>query len=479
MITLTADQFKQKYGGIAASKFEADKNQQDKEASLFDSVKNDITNSAQQNQSIYNQYTTNGDNSLSNAVAGGVSLAANTAGGVGAVAGDAIHKIPLVGPLVKGASDLVKGGFNALTDKLGSTKYFQEAAKGLPEGNNLEKGLTIASGGGQIAGGILGADQGVGLAAKSANLAKTGARAAVDSLPDTGGAGKYINSAIQDVKPTAEGTINHQIAKALDLTAGDLNNIYQSTGNDAGRFLADNNLIGHSKPSTQGLIQNFFDTNYKAVREEIGKVKTVYDPASIPRFIDTLKALGAQTEGTLGLEGSSGEIQKLLQKPEVTLGDVQRVKELLDEHYKLYKNTGDVREGVVKQGLAKVRGEIQGFIENEVKANTGADIRKLNNNVSTSKGILDAVETRTPRGITRANITSRDVFMGMGLTYFGSPFVGVAAVAVKKLLESPTVRLRIARWLDKHSDAQRAAISKEFETGNLSPETQKAFSGSE
>ena len=61
------------------------------------------------------------------------------------------------------------------------------------------------------------------------------------------------------------------------------------------------------------------------------------------------------------------------------------MKELLDDYDRLFTLTGDVQAGLAKQGIAQIRGELQKFIETEVKNTTGADIRALNNNVSTAK----------------------------------------------------------------------------------------------
>ena len=48
--------------------------------------------------------------------------------------------------------------------------------------------------------------------------------------------------------------------------------------------------------------------------------------------------------------------------------------------------TGEVGQGVAKEGLANVRKELKDFIESQVAKETGADIRIMNNNVATAKG---------------------------------------------------------------------------------------------
>lgn len=465
MKTLTEEEFQQKYGGIAASKFGPEPG-----SSLFSELKKNLQDTLQSNSQILN---TPQKDALGN-VAQGTELAANSARGAVNAAGSVINRIPVIGPVVKGVTDLAQKGFNAVTDKLSDTKFMQEAAAGTPEGGTLEKALKIASNVGEISGDVATADSVIPSAKTALNVTKKVTKAATEALPDVSGATKYVKGAIRDVTPTKQGIINHQVAKALDLTPGDLNTLFQSTGNDVGRFLAENNLIGTNKATTQNLIKGFFEKNYKEVRSEIGKVKKTYTPDQVPRLTDTLKSLAGQTEGVLGLENAGGEIKKLLQKPEVTLSDVQRVKELLDKHYNLYNKMGDVSQNTAKQGLANVRDELKTFIEKEVKNNTGADIEKLNNNVATSKELSDMIETRTPRGITRSNITWRDAMVGLGLYAFASPVVGIGAVFVSKVLESPTFRLRMARFLDSISDAQKAKINASLRGGVFPKELEAA-----
>lgn len=478
MQTLSSQEFQQKYGTIAGSQFNADQKQE----SLFGSIKNDIAFRGENNVNILNQPSSGfGDD-----VSKGLRMAGNTAGAVGDVAGETLSHTPIVGTAVKAIRGALGKGFNAVTNALGGTKFFQEAASGLQPGNNLEKGLQAGAGAGEVAGNILGSDVGAGGAVEAGKFAPQvvgKAGEALSSIPKPTIQGAYnaasdlksrLPSAIQDVIPTAQGTIDHNLAKALDLTPGDLSTIEQSTGNSVGRFLSDNNLIGTNKATTQAMINNFFQQNYTSVRSAIAKVQTQYKISQVPRYTDALNQIRQTVEGIPGMEKEAAQVDNMLHlgKP-VSLGDVQTVKEMLDKHFSLYSAMGDVKQAAVKQGLVNVRKEIQTFIENEVKKNTGEDIRSMNNNVQTAKSLADAIEERSPKGLTRANISNRDVMMGMGLTYFTSPLVGLAAVLIKKVATSPTIRLRFARYLDGLSDAERAKISNSLKDGSVPEEIQK------
>lgn len=316
-----------------------------------------------------------------------------------------------------------------------------------------------------VKGGVKAGIEGVGDVAKSAS-------GALDS------AGKEIGAATSKITgeliPTTDRIVNHQVTRALDLTDGDVKNISQSTGNEVGQFLADKNLIGGNKDETIKMIHDFYTKNYDDVRAEIAKVTTKYSPASVPRYTEALKQIKNVIDGVPGMQEASVEVDNLLNKglkgQKITLNDVQRTKELLDEHFNLYKVTGDVKEGAAKEGLSTIRGDLKNFIEKEVKKNTGTDIAQLNNNVQTARSIEDAVDVRSTRGLATSNIKLGDLgVFGVGST-LGSPFLGVAAVFAKKIIESPSIRLKIAKFLDAISDARKLRIQSELEKGVIPTE---------
>src|SRR3990167_5440264 len=281
---------------------------------------------------------------------------------------------------------------------------------------------------------------------------------------------KPLKGVVEDVLPTRERFVNTEVTKALDLTAGDVKNISLSTGNEVGQFIAKNNLIGGNIAETTAAIKNFFKQNYDTVRNEIGKVKKIYDKNEIPAYKEALGQIKKQTDGIVGLEDVSGEVNSLLSKEKMTMNDIQRAKELLDEHFSLYKATGDVKEGASKAGLVNLRRELQSFIEEGVIKETGADIKSLNNNVSTSRSIMDAVETRSTRGLTRATISAGDIVTGLSGSALAGPLGGAVAVLAKKIYQSPSFKLKFTKWLDGLSDAKKIKIQSELEKGVLPKE---------
>src|SRR3990167_9531842 len=317
---------------------------------------------------------------------------------------------------------------------------------------------------GVVTGGKIAPRVGAGVAAKAAVVGGE----VKSAVAEAGKVGAYAKSTATDIIPTKQRYINHQIAEALDFTPGDLNKISRATGNDVGQLMSENNLIGVNRANTETLITDFFKKSYDEVRVEIGRVDKSYKQYNVPRYVDALTQIQTKVKGIQGLEKVNATVDNLLHKTDLTLADVQLVKELMDEHFNLYKVTGDVGEGVAKQGLATIRADLKTFIEKEVKATTGSDIAQLNNNVSTARSIIDVITTRSQAGLTRSNINRGDV----ALAFFGVsfPLVGLPLLALKKIYESPTMRLRVAKWLDGRSDAQRAAIMTEMKAGKVPPE---------
>lgn len=308
------------------------------------------------------------------------------------------------------------------------------------------------------------------------NVAGKTMKATGESLKNSAGkAGNYAKGTVRDIVPTSQGFINHQVAQALELTPGDLANIEAKTGNNVGSWLADNNLIGENAKTTQQLVDNFKTANYNAVRAEISKIPDIYQQYQVPRFVDALKQIRNKIEKVPGLEADWVEVEGLLGKKDLNLSDVQRAKELIDEHFGLYKITGDVGESVVKEGLANIRSALREFIEGEVKAKTGADISAMNNNVMTARSLSDAITKREPKGLTRSNFRGGDLAaLGYG-SFVGGPALGIAMLFVKKVLETPTMQLRIAKIVDEMSDARKAKTAAELQAGKIPNEFKEAI----
>jgi hypothetical protein len=373
---------------------------------------------------------------------------------------------PTIGKAVNYAADKISN--NPEVQKFAASKAGELMSRIVEDLNNLNT----------IAGVVVGSESAAKLTSKFDSLMSDLREAIPTSVPEaaTSAAKPALTTAktaIKEISPSYQSIINDQVTKAFDLTQGDVKNISLSTGNHVGDFVAKHDLIGNTVESSQRLLDDFYKQNYKTVRDEISQVKTTYEPSSVPRYTEALQELQKKTTDVPGLQEASTEINALLKKKTIKLEDVQRAKELMDDHFSLYKVTGDVGEGIAKQGLDNIRKDLRKFIEDEVKNNSGTDIRELNNNVATSRSIMDAIKNRATRASTRQKISLGDLGWFTGGSVAGTPLFGIAAVFAKKVLESPTVRLRIAKFVKGLSDAKQVKIKTDLEAGLIPQELQQ------
>lgn len=279
-----------------------------------------------------------------------------------------------------------------------------------------------------------------------------------------------------DVMPTSDKVIQGQVTKALELTQGDLATIQSKTGNDPARYIVDNNLLKRTPEETSLALEQTRAEAMKKVRAEVSNVKTTYTDAT-PEVINAkqgLKSVLADIKGISGLEGDVSAIESLINKKDFILSDMQTAKELLDQNSNIYSKNGDVKSATKARGLANIRDGVKTFIEDEVSKNTGGkvDIRGLNNDVQTTHALQDAIENRALRGQSRQYLTVFDGILGTGAYAAGGPLAAAGLVIAKKVAESPTFRLFVARSLSKVSPSTLTKMVKELEAGNLSPASQ-------
>ena len=283
---------------------------------------------------------------------------------------------------------------------------------------------------------------------------------------------------VSEASPNATRFAEGQVAKALELTPSDLSKITQSTGNDVVKFISDNNLLKETPEAIVKATNELKTNQYNLVREEIGKVTTTYKASEVPRVKNALESISEVVDGVVGLEDTATEVNKLLNQDNYTLSDIQRVKEILDNNSNIYNRVGDTKQSATARGLDNVRKDLRSFIENEVtRATEGTtNIRQLNNDVATTKEIIDAIELRETRPLTRQYSSVFDGMLGLTAGATISPEIGVAVFVGKKLSETPSFRIALARVLKAKPIEEVSKWADEMVTGNLSPETKQGIS---
>lgn len=331
---------------------------------------------------------------------------------------------------------------------------------------------------------------GAGAATRTASLSKVGRVVepvnAINSTLDVV-KNSTVGKIASDVLPTSDKVIQGQVVKALELTPGDLATIQKKTGNDPARYVIDNNLLKQTPEETAIALENVRKVKKQEVRDAVSQVSAAYDE-SAPAVINLRKGLSAVLDGlkyspdmhspkvpVAGMESVVSEIETLIKKPQYNLIDMQIGKELLDQNSNIYSKLGDVKSSSVARGLDNIRGDLKTFIEDEVALNTSGkvDIRGLNNDVATTYSLQEAITNRALRGQSRQYLTVFDGILGTGAYAAGGPLAAAGLVIGKKIVESPTFRLFVAKSLTKVSPSTLAKMAKEIEKGTLSPSAQK------
>lgn len=390
--------------------------------------------------------------------------------------------VRVVGDVISGAGDIIGAALSPQIEKLAQKEWAKPAFNALAQGMDKYEEWKNSSElnrrtGEMIEGvvniadlaGVVGGSKAVGRAGIKAGtkVARVGREFTEEAGERIAKSTEIIRQTAKEILPEPTRVINSEVAKALDLNANDVKNIALSSGNQVGEWISDKNLLKGSRKETIEAVKQQFNTQYKEVRDILDNVDTKYKANDVPRYKDALNIIKQEIEKIPGLEADVAIVDSLLNKKSIVLQDVQKAKELLDRHFNLYKTTGDVREGAMKEGIRRVRTDLKEFIENEVEVTTGANIRQLNNDVSTAKGILVASKARATRGLTRANLSLSDLgILGAG-SMFGTPLTGAALLLGKKILQSSSVRLRVARWFEKLSKTQKAKAIQELESGKI------------
>lgn len=129
----------------------------------------------------------------------GTQATAQTFGGITDTIANVIKSVPGGERALDAIGGVTSTAFKALTDKLASTKFFQEAAAGTPEGGTLETALKTAGGAGEIAGSILAAE---GIKTSAQKTAELGTQAARNT-------GNMLSEFSDDVQKMSQETLDY------------------------------------------------------------------------------------------------------------------------------------------------------------------------------------------------------------------------------------------------------------------------------
>lgn len=362
---------------------------------------------------------------------------------------------------------------------------WQAFEKAHPEAaENIKGGLGIIEAGLEAVGGGVAAKAGV-------DVAQTAKRTATNVVEDVASRSKNIlpkrnptavvssaDELIQTVKDTTSDVFKElgpqqlserNFTKAFKLAPSDVVDLDKMVGGPVSEWAISNNLIkGTSEETIESIIKFKFD-NYNSVRDAVSAVEDTVSFKAVPEAENIVDALIKRTEKLKSAEFSQinkqlNDIKARLETGDASLSDVQFLKSSLDDIESIFKRTsgGGVKEGIRFQDLASSRSEVQRFIEESVSSKfPGVDIRELNRNVRVSRGLVDDIAKRAGKFDTQSSASLGDYFV-FGLGQQVIPGAGPAVFAVKKVVESSPIRLRLTKALSKAKDRPTPTNLKEI-----------------
>lgn len=259
---------------------------------------------------------------------------------------------------------------------------------------------------------------------------------------------------MRDVVPTTAVLRDRTLARGLRLAPiEDIATIEQLTGNKLGDFMARNELIKDTPEQTMDALSKFQKENYNLIREAISLVPERFTFEDIPELKTTIDFLieDLTPRKSAEYQDALATLKDIQTKGDFDLTQAQYVKSLFDDVESIYKRTGDVRDAVVAQDKAQVIAPVRRFIEERVKeVYPEINLRDVNNNVQTSRAILDAVIKRSAKADTESFFKLGDLAI-IGVGNAQAPAAGYGALFVKKVFEAAPLQLRLARWLGGRS----------------------------
>lgn len=273
---------------------------------------------------------------------------------------------------------------------------------------------------------------------------------------------------ISDIKEStlfgADNARDRLIAKSLNLApVEDIARIQDVTGNNVGEFLGRYDLIKGTPDQMVEELAKFQRRNYDRVSDLTSLIDGTYTFADSPQFESVLRFLSKELDNTTSPRfiQTKAQVDSLLNKGSFELADVQYSKRVFDEITSFYTRSGEVKSARKAADMANNMQDVRNFLESEVKAKYNVDIKELNNNVQTSRAILDAIVKRSGKDDTASLFQLGDMAI-IGAGNVTAPGAGFAGLIAKKAFTLPPVQLRLAKKLDEMA-------RESIEQGGLTP----------
>lgn len=389
-----------------------------------------------------------------------------------------------VAPLLVGggagiaAKGLVKA-LPAFAKLAASSPRIASILAGIVEGVGFETGFKATTGELPTAGG-LGTSAAIfgGIPAAGAVLA-AGKELVGKALPEA-----LVKSAIK-LKPTQKIKVSEELAKMGE----------EVSAETAEQFLLKNRISG-SPEEVAAKLAATAKASRKAKLDALEPLTKKFKDDKVGQFADSVVEA---TEGVKGVEEvakRAKELQnKLVDKVVITkkgkkvietvipakgatLAEIDELKTLFDQNLNVFTIAGTTKEGVVKTGLANLRGATKLLIEKEA-ANLGVtNIKQLNQDVILNRVLGRAISGQAVGAGGNALVKLVEIIGATGVAGFGLGAGGFDAANIAKTVAtmgivvggakffSPKVRIKLANFLSKKLNQGEAGVFLKFLGGD-------------
>ena len=230
-----------------------------------------------------------------------------------------------------------------------------------------------------------------------------------------------------------------------------------SWGKSPSRFLLDKDLAKWSKETIAQETANFAKNKFDELNESVSWIKGTHQNGKFTQAFDSLLS---NVEWVPWLEDKLADLIKLKAKHDSTWLDLSEVLELkrkIDQDADIFTVAWEVKAAKQKEWLANIRKNIKEFIEDEA-SKTWVDVKELSNDIQLSTEIKQWLA----KIINREESNNIFWLMDWIITAWTAWTLWLEAAAVafigKKVLDNPSLRNSVARWLNSLDDITKTKL---------------------
>jgi len=434
MKTLTAEQFKAKYGNPVSVPVAPVK------STVGSRVANTITSASQGvNEAISGTGAYQGQGTLARSFGA-------TASAFNAIPGVAYDVMPA--PVRQGidwTSNKIGEGFNYLTGKLSDTKLFKDLGQLEADGYLTPKNspgyfrtkelLNVAGLSGQIAGDILIADQASKVSQAAVNTVKSTTNKVMTRAGDAVSSG---TTALGEATANTPASIMQRVAR---ISKGNQAKFEKLAGESVGTYLAKRGIFGDIEDVTTKLY-NRFEKSVQASDDAIAQLKGVYDPAPVKTMLKDL--LDRETRvSTPGAPAQNlARLQALSQKKAWNMTEINEIKRLYERTVKV-----DYLKSINPEGVARATNldsALRTWQVSQAETLGLKNLPRMRKETQLAKQLLDTLGKEYSGQAGNNAISLTDWIMLSG----GNP-QAIAGFLVKKTLSSKYIQGKIAEFVNR------------------------------